>query len=48
VAEAIRRYLDAVADEPPAVKSLTLAADEHGLSADEVHALANRIADETV
>jgi hypothetical protein len=46
VAEAIRRYLDAVQTQRPRVKALTAGA--HGLSADQAHALADRIAAETI
>ena len=46
VAEAIRRYLDAVQTKRPAVKRLT--AEEHGLTAEQAHALAERIAAETI
>jgi hypothetical protein len=48
VAEAIRRYLDAVQARRPAVKGLTAATAEHGLTAEQAQALAERIADETV
>ena len=48
VAEAIRRYLDAVQARRPAVKGLAAAAEEHGLTAEQAQALAERIADETV
>jgi hypothetical protein len=48
VAEAIRRYLDAVQSKRPAhVKGLT-AENGGGLTAAQAHALAERIADETV
>jgi len=47
VAEAIRRYLDAVQTRRPAAHVKALTADE-GLSAAEAHALAERIAAETV
>ena len=47
VAEAIRRYLDAVQSKRSAVKGLA-AAEEHGLTAEQAQALAERIADETV
>jgi hypothetical protein len=46
VAEAIRRYLDAVQSRRPTVKSLT--ADGSGLNAEQARALADRIADEIV
>ena len=46
VAEAIRRYLDAVQSGRPAVKSL--AADGRGLTSEQAQALAERIAAETV
>lgn len=46
VAEAIRRYLDAVQARRPAAKSL--AADGRGLTAAQAKALADRIAAETV
>ena len=46
VAEAIRRYLDAVQTKRPAPKSL--AADGQGLTAAQATALAERIAAETV
>jgi hypothetical protein len=48
VAEAIRRYLDAVQAKRPAVKGLTPAAEEHGLTAEQAQTLADRIADETI
>ena len=47
VAEAIRRYLDAVQTRRPPVKGLA-AVDEHGLTAEQAQALAGRIADETI
>jgi hypothetical protein len=46
VAEAVRRYLDAVQAKRPAPKAV--AADGVGLTADEAQALAARIAAETV
>jgi hypothetical protein len=46
VAEAIRRYLDAVQSKRPAPRSLV--ADGHGLTAAQANALAERIAAETV
>jgi hypothetical protein len=46
VTEAIRRYLDAVQTQRPSMKALT--ADAHGLSAEQAHALAERIAAETI
>ena len=46
VAEAIRRYLDAVGTRRPPAKAI--AADGSGLSTDEARALADRIAAETV
>jgi hypothetical protein len=46
VAEAVRRYLDAVQTQRPAVKALT--AEEHGLTAEQAQALADRIAAETI
>jgi len=48
VAEAIRRYLDAVQMKRPAKRGLTASAEEHGLSAEQAEALAERIADETI
>ncbi|HZO96055.1 MAG TPA: hypothetical protein VFB42_01665 [Gaiellaceae bacterium] len=47
VAEAIRRYLDAVQSRRPA-KPKALAPAGEGLSAEEAHALAERIAAETI
>jgi len=46
VAEAIRRYLDAVQSRRPASKSLTT--DGRGLTSEQAQALAERIAVETV
>ena len=46
VADAIRRYLDAVQRRRPAPKAI--AADGHGLTTDEAEALAGLIAAETV
>jgi hypothetical protein len=46
VADAIRRYLDAVQRRRPAPKAI--AADGHGLTTDEAEALAGRIAAETI
>jgi hypothetical protein len=46
VAEAIRRYLDAVQSRRPAVKSL--ATNGRGLTSEQAQALAERIAVETV
>ena len=46
VAEAVRRYLDAVQAKRPAPKAV--AEDGRGLTVDEAHALAARIAAETV
>jgi hypothetical protein len=46
VAEAVRRYLEAVQTRRPAPKAI--ARDGRGLTADEVQALADRIAAETV
>ena len=51
VAEAIRRYLDAVRAQRPAAHEKALAAaaaNGAGLTADQAHALADRIAAETV
>ena len=48
VAEAIRRYLDVVQAKRPAVKGLASASEEHGLTAEQAQALADRIADESI
>jgi hypothetical protein len=48
VAEAIRRYLDAVPSKRPVPAKGLTAADGQGLTPAQAHALAERIADETV
>ena len=48
VAEAIRRYLDAVQTRRPAPQPKAAVAPEAGLSAEQALALADRIADETI
>jgi hypothetical protein len=48
VAEAVRRYLDAVQARRPGPKALVADADGHGLTAAQANALADRIAGETV
>ena len=48
VAEAIRRYLEAVQAKRPAPRLKGIAADGQGLTEPQAHALAERIADEMV